>query len=170
MDQHLLVGWKVQGERTHPDKFLHCTCLNTWTKLSVCLSVRVKSVPDGWWDPKVWPWIRTDTSSRWIIRPAVSSSSNQTGSWWRSSEPEERQTDTLQVRCSTNTDDRVIDEVSYRKTRCSQSDASIRACGWARFTDFIYVSFWMLEGYHMKVMHWNLYELCDFPGQNNSFV
>lgn len=88
-------------------------CSTEWLKCpSGCH--RARSVLEDWWDPKVWLWIRMDISSRWIIRPAVSLSSNQMGSWWRSSEPEEHQTDTLQVLCNTSYH-HFINDVSYRK-------------------------------------------------------
>lgn len=61
------------------------------------LGLRIKSALEDWWDPKVWPLIRMDISSRLTIRPVVSSSSSQMGSWWQSLEPGEHQTGTLQV-------------------------------------------------------------------------
>lgn len=41
---------------------------------------------------------------------------------------------------STRTYDHVNNNVSYVKTRCTPNNAScLRACGWARFTDFFWI-------------------------------
>lgn len=82
---------------------------------------RTKLVLEDWWDRKAWLWIRMGISSLLITRPAVSSSSNQMGSWWRSLEPEEHQIDTLQVLCATTSNllyDNFINDIScYKRLR-----------------------------------------------------
>lgn len=107
---------------------------------------RTKLVLEDWWDPKVWPWIKMDTSSRLTTKPAVSSSSNQMGSWWQSLEPGEHQTDTLQVLHYIYIAN-IATIISLMMSLTGRQDADEtwrRACVWARFTDFMYVSTGML--------------------------
>ena len=107
---------------------------------------RTKLVLEDWWDPKVWLWIKMDTSSRLTIKPAVSSSSNQMGSWWQSLEPGEHQTDTLQVLHYIYIAN-IATIISLMMSLTGRQDADEtwrRACVWARFTDFMYVSTAML--------------------------